>query len=202
MNTKDIYKYWNAGYKDRYWYQECEQQLVSIFGQDQLKTVCNILAATSINTSLKSNITLFKRAYYEFLNDKEFSNYLPNIRLQLERLRKGKELSGRKIRNFAAAMAGNEEAAAVDIWMLRAFKMNRRYVRKNGLEREGGATKRQYDLIENYCKEFAETWGLKPREVHAMIWSGIRTIEGGDPQTRYTDILVPQYVNSLFPYKK
>ena len=28
------------------------------------------------------------------------------------------------------------------------------------------------------------------------------TIQGGDTQTRYTDILKAEYIDSLFPYKK
>jgi hypothetical protein len=56
---------------------------------------------------------------------------MPNIKQQLEQIRKGDELTGRKIRSFARAMAGDPDAVVVDIWLLRAFNMDRKYFRKD-----------------------------------------------------------------------
>lgn len=199
MDTTAINIYLAKGAKDKNWYQECESTLVEIFGREQLWIVTRILAATSINTSLKSNITLFRRAYNEYRTGAEFSSYLPNIRKQLVSLRNGGDLSGRKIRSFAQSMTGDENAVVVDIWILRAFKMNRTYYRTGSDSvREGGASDRQYSEIENWIREKAPELGLQPREMCAMIWSGIRTIQGNDTSTRYTDILRRDYLESLF----
>lgn len=201
-DTSEIPKYLWVGRKDKDWYQECEDVLVDIFGRSQLEIVTKIFAATSINTSLKGNVTLFKRAYAEYLDNRPISNYLPNIQKQLQRIREGQDLSGRKISSFAKSMSGDPDAVVVDIWILRAFKMNRRYYRSSSKSvREGGATDKDYTIIENYIRKEAKQMGLQPREMCAMIWSGIRTLQGNDPQTRYTDLLKSQYLNSLFPTK-
>ena len=203
MDTTEIEKYLEAGKNDKNWYQECEKTLVEIFGQNQLKIVTKIFAATSINTSLKANVTLFKRAYNEYLNDLPIGNYLPNIQKQLLQVREGLPLTGPKINAFANAMSGDPDAVVVDIWLLRAFKMNRRYYRKGSDSvREGGATKKQFRDIESWVRTEALKRGIQPREMSAMIWSGIRQIKGGDTQTRYTDILRAEYINSLFPYQQ
>lgn len=69
----------------------------------------------------KSNVTLFRR--YEIENDLPVGNYLPNIQDQLRLIRSGQPLSGRKINAFARAMAGDQNAVVVDIWLLRAFDL-------------------------------------------------------------------------------
>jgi len=203
MDTSNILTYLEAGKADKDWYEECEKTLVSIFGRDQLSTVTLIFAATSINTSLKANVTLFRRAYKEHLDGAPISNYLPNIQKQLQRIREGKGLSGNKINAFARSMSGDHNAVVVDIWILRAFRMNRRYFRKGSQSvRGGGATDKDFRTIEAWIRKESPKHNLTPREMCAMIWSGIRTLEGGDRQTRYTDILKQDYINSLFPLKK
>lgn len=203
MDTSRIVEYMELGRCDKNWYQECEQTLIEIFGKDQLQIVVKIFSATSINTSLKGNVTLFKRAYYEYLNNQPIGAYLPNIQKQLQRIRDGKDLSGLKINAFAKAMSGDPDAVVVDIWLLRAFKMNRTYFRKQSQSfREGGASKKQFREIEAYIRSEAPKHELQAREMSAMIWSGIRTLQGTDRQTRYTDILKAQYLNSLFPYNQ
>jgi len=199
METSMIDTYLMKGVRDKHWYAECESTLVEIFGQDQLWIVTRILAATSINTSLKGNITLFRRAYAEYLSGAEFSSYLPNIRKQLVSLREGGDLSGRKIRSFAQSMTGDENAVVVDVWILRAFKMNRTFLRAaSNTVREGGASVKQYTVIEAWMREQAPKYGLKPREMCAMIWSGVRTMQGTETSTRYTDILRKDYLESMF----
>jgi len=155
-------EYAEHGKKDKHWYRDCEQTFIKLFGEPELKTVCKLFAATSINTSLKANITLFRRAYFEIKNDLPFSNYLPNIKMQLEKVRAGKPLSGEKINNFAEAMAGNENAVVVDVWILRAYDNDKKYFRHGqGYARSAGATPKQYKIIEAHIKETAVTMDLK-----------------------------------------
>jgi hypothetical protein len=130
MNTHKIARYVWIGRKDLMWYHEAEDLFVELFGRDRLGLVTKLFAATSINTSLKANITLFRRAMHEIDRDLPIGNYMPNIRQQLEQIRKGDELTGRKIRSFARAMSGDPDAVVVDVWLLRAFDMDRKYFRK------------------------------------------------------------------------
>lgn len=193
MKTNLIPEYVWIGMKDMYWYEECQTCFVELFGKDELRLVTRLFAATSINTSLRSNITLFRRAYYEIQNDKPVGNYLPNIVRQLEQVRAGRELTGRKINSFANAMAGDPDAVVVDIWLLRAFSMDRQYMRHTGPHanrlRSGGATDKQYEMIESWVRAEAYKRSIQPRQLSAMIWSGVRIKVNGADDTRYTKIL-------------
>lgn len=201
MNAARIDEYIRAGSKDRDWYAECTALFLDLFGAERLTLVTNLFAATSINTSLKANITLFRRALYEIENGKPVGRYLPNIRRQLEQVRAGKELTGQKIRAFARAMRGETDAVVVDTWLLRAFDMDRKYYRKprpgklRGLVRSGGATEADFELIEFYCREKAELIGALPCQVSAMIWSGCRITRGGDRETHYKNLLRHSFTN-------
>lgn len=196
MDVSNIDTYIKRGQHDRYWYQETETLFRDLYGPDpdRRKLVAQVFAATSINTSLKANVTLFRRALHELDTGKPFSNYLPNIRQQLTQIREGKRLTGNKIRAFAAAMSGDSEAVVVDVWLLRAFGMDRKYYRQGSQTfRSGGATDRQFELIEFYVRERAHAMGIQPRELSAIIWSGVRN----DRLTRY-DLVLRHKVYSMF----
>lgn len=190
MNTENISRYIYFGRTDKDWYADCRATLVDLFGADRLTLVTDLLAATSINTSLTSNVTLFRRAYYEIKNDLPVGKYLPIIQAQLNQVRSGIGLTGRKIRSFAAAMRGDSYAVVVDIWLLRAFGEDRKYRRSaSGLDRSGGPTDAQYSKIETWVRMEALYRGVTPAQLGACIWSGIRREVGRNPQTRYCDFL-------------
>lgn len=190
MNTENISRYVYFGRSDLNWYADCRATLVDLFGEDQLPLITDLLAATSINTSLVSNVTLFRRAYYEIQNGLPVGKYLPNIQAQLTQIRAGTGLTGRKIRSFSEAMRGNSNAVIVDIWLLRAFGEDRLYLRRDSaLERSGGATDAQYNKIESWVRLEAMYRGLTPVQLGAMIWGGVRREVGRNPQTRYCDFL-------------
>lgn len=202
INVSNIERYLDIGKADRDWYKDTEMVLVDLFGSDRLKLTANLFAATSIASSLKSNIALFRKALHEMETGKPFSNYLPNIKIQLERIRRGEELSGRKIRSFASAMSGDRNAVVVDRWLLRAFDIDKQYTRYSGPHAgrtlSGGASDRQYTVIENFVREIAADDGYEPREYSAMIWSGVRISKSGDRTTRYTDLLRSKIISPLF----
>lgn len=187
------------GRRDINWYKECEFLFTDLFGADKLQLVCKLFAATSINTSLKSNITLFRKALIEIQNDKPVGRYLPNIQNQLALIRDGKDLSGRKINSFAKAMSGDKDAVVVDIWLLRAFNMDKQYIRHTGAHsgrmRSGGATNKQYTTIESYVRQEAVAMGLEPRQMSSMIWAGVRIDTNGDRETHYKNILRHQFTH-------
>lgn len=196
MTIANIDKYISIGSKDKDWYALCAQCFIELFGVEKLSFVSNLFAATSINSSLKSNIRLFRKAKHEIENGLPFSNYLPVMLLQLERIRSGEPLSGRKIRSFAAAMAGDTNAVVVDIWLLRAFEEDKKWKRSlSGREQSSGASAKQYDLIELYVRERAQLMGIEPRQLSAMIWSGARIWFSGDRNTHYRELLNHQMFN-------
>lgn len=196
FNTDKIARYVWIGRNDLLWYSDAERLFAELFGSDKVRTVARLFAATSINTSLKANITLFRRALHEIDNDLPIGKYLPNIKIQLERIREGKELSGRKINSFANAMSGDKNAVVVDVWLLRAFNEDRKYYRKGSdTYRSGGASEKQYDIIESFVRSEAKAMSIEPRQLSAMIWSGVRIDQGGDRETRYESLLRYQFIN-------
>lgn len=140
------------------WYDETSEGLQRIFGEDG-PIVGKFLAATSSNATVKSNVALALKAYRQYKAGEPFQGYLPVVKLQLERIAKGEPVGGRKIDNFAKALAGDQDAVVVDRWMLRAF----------GLPKDA-ATPTQYDLIEEAVKRVAKETGQTPRQVQAGLW--------------------------------
>lgn len=202
LDTTHIAKYMWVGINDRTWYNEVEETIVKIFGRDQLEFCAKLLAATSIHTSLKGSLVQFKKAKHQIENGLPIKGYLPNIISNLELVRDGKDLSGRKISNFAKAMAGDESAIVVDIWILRAFGQDKKYMRKaSGLMLSRGASDREYAAIETYLQKEAPQMGLQPRQLCSMIWGGVRTCETGRGNTtRYQEMLLDMFTDkpSLF----
>lgn len=199
MNIDNISRYAYLGRRDKDWYAECRKTLVDIFGEDELWLVTSLLAATSINSSLKSNITLFRKAYYEIKNNLPIGNYLPIIKSQIHLIRNCEDLSGRKINSFACAMRGDRFAVVVDIWITRAFGMDRQYKRLSGPHKDrmhdGGPTNKQYTIIESWIRQEAAYRQMYPAELCAMIWGGIRRERSGDNQTKYCDFLRQKLTN-------
>lgn len=202
MNTSKIEHYIRIGKKDINWYAECRQVFEKIFGEEKLDLVCKLFAATSINTSLKANITLFRKALYEIENDLPVGNYLPNIRNQILSVRSGGELSGQKITSFQRAMYGDVNAVVVDTWILRAFNVDKVYFRQTkgkakgrGRERSAGTDAKTYKKIEQWVREYATTVGMEPRQISSMIWAGIRIETTGDTNTHYKELLVYKMTN-------
>lgn len=197
MNTDRIAEYLWVGRNDQHWYRDCQDLFEKHFGKEQLPLVTKLFAATSIHTSLPANVRLFRKAYYEIRENLPFGKYLPVMLTNLEYARAGKPLSGRKINNFAAAMAGQEDAVVVDIWQMRAFGIGTK--RKPGEEKslDRSPTKREYDTIEEWYKRASKTTGLQPRELSAMVWAGVRIVQAGNKQTHYTQLL-DYHLNNLF----
>lgn len=184
MNTDSIGRYvWN-GRKDKNWYADCRAAFVDLFGEENIPLVTKLFAATSINTALKANVTLFRRAYYEIKFELPIGKYLPNIQNQLQYIREGGELSGRKINNFAKAMSGDTSAVVVDVWICRAFGLI-----------VSSPSKKQYDEIEAWITGQASKMNLQPCELCAMIWSGVRSEGSRERDTKYISLLRSQLIN-------
>lgn len=190
--NRSIERYIETGKHDLHWYRDTEILFLELYGPSQLHLVTQLFAATSINSSLPSNVRLFRKALYEIEHSLPFSSYLPVMLLQLNHIRNGQPMSGRKINSFAKAMSGDKNAVVVDIWLLRAFGLD---VDRKGTRKTMSASDKQYDLIELWVREYADLKNFEPREVSAMIWSGVRTLTTGKKLTRYDEVLRFQNFN-------
>lgn len=190
MDTSKINHYVTLGARDHHWYAETEELIVWLYGAAQLVFVARLLAATSINTSLKSNVGLFRKAKFEIDNNLPFSNYLPVMLLNLNYVRTGVPFSGRKIDSFARAITGDAQAVVVDTWILRAFAMGRAY-----RGRTMSASNYEYTLIEDYIRTRAYAKDIEPRQLCSMIWSGVRQYYSGERLSRYDLVLLQQEYN-------
>ncbi len=72
-------------------------------------------------------------------------------------------LNGPKTNAFARAIAGDENAVVIDVWMMRAL----------GLEKKS-PTKDQYKIIAKAVKSVAMQFGMTPRAMQALIWIIVR----------------------------
>jgi hypothetical protein len=74
-----------------------------------------------------------------------------------------KALNGQKTNAFAKAIAGNEEAVVIDVWMLRAV----------GIEGKS-PNKVLYQDLATAVRKVAMEIGLTPRTTQALIWIVVR----------------------------
>jgi hypothetical protein len=72
-------------------------------------------------------------------------------------------LKGQKTNAFAKAIAGNEDAVVIDVWMLRAL----------GIEKKT-PTQAQYKVMADAVTTVATKHGMTPRAMQALIWIVIR----------------------------
>jgi len=177
-----VKKFLDIGQDGRNWYRDASLLLKSRFGQKS-DYAADLLAATSIMTSIKSNETLFWKAWTILGNDLPIEGFLPAMRMQLEYIKSGKPINGRKIRNFADALKGNLDAVVVDRWMMRAFD---RTTEKN----QDRPSTKDYDFIEQEIVGLSKEVGETTSDIQAMIWVGIRKVENARmSQSRYGSIL-------------
>lgn len=74
-----------------------------------------------------------------------------------------KALNGQKTNAFAKAIAGDENAVVIDVWMLRAL----------GIEKKS-PTQAQYKVMADAVTTVAIQYGMTPRSMQALIWIIVR----------------------------
>ena len=73
-----INHYFNLGKSGAKWYNETRKQVEFVFGEDT-DLFCDMLAVTSPNTTVKSNVTLAMKAYRQYKNGEEYTGYMQVI---------------------------------------------------------------------------------------------------------------------------
>lgn len=198
--TKNIDRYISAGIKDRYWYEETRQVIERLMPGEDINLFIDVLCATSINSTLKSNVTKAVRQYWNIVNGLPTSGDLPAMIYQIELVRQGLPLHGRKVLAFSKAMKGDPDAVVVDVWLCRAFGIDSEYFNKQrGATHTRSPSKREYETVERYVRRYAKRNGFQAREASSMIWSGIRMINTGKDNTTRFDHALQMKLGTLFP---
>lgn len=152
------------------WYQQARELIESEYGDDW-ELFADLLAATSPRKQVKANWRLAVRIFDSHIaGEVDYSGTLPCHRPNINRALNGEELSGRKVRAFAANLRGDLDVCTIDVWMGRYF----------GYET---ITKAAYDAIEETVKMMAKREGCKPAEMQAEIWCRAIQAEGRTPKS-------------------
>lgn len=182
INEFDIAKYLFHGWEGRNWYQRTLKAFKDELRGYDIDLFVKLFAITSPMTHFKANLTNAFRAYELFQKKKKFEKqeFLPNVTCMLNDFRSGtltftgEERNGRrKISNFARAILGDKHAVVIDSWVLEALGLSETYLYK-GKEKQHTPRITEYDLAETYVSLLAETTGYQPRQIIAMLWSGMK----------------------------
>ena len=188
LNFDKIEKYVFDGLSGFNYYEESRRTIIRSYGEARLKLVCQLLAATSMNNYMKSNVTQMRKALYQIEHGLPFKGYLGNVVKYLELAKKGEEFPGRKTNSFWKNLSGEDEnCVVVDIWMLRAF----------GITNRESPTKRDYDAIENWVQQKSIERYVKPCQLQSMIWCGVRQLTNGKDETNFSTV-IERTANNLF----
>ena len=154
----------------RNWYSKCRAEIEKRYGEDA-DLFCNLLAATSPRKQVTANWRLAERIYKSYkAGALDLEGTLPAHRGNIRRAIAGEELSGRKVRAFAANLCGDMDVVTVDVWIMRYF----------GFEKLTDAI---YNFIEKLIKQMAAVYHMKPAEVQAEIWCDIIRENGRTPKS-------------------
>ncbi len=142
------------------WYTSSRLAAQEHFPEDW-ELFLGFLAVTSVNSTVKSNMTLALKAYAQHANGKPFSGYLKQVIANLRNVVDGKTLNGPKINAFFLALKGDKKAVVVDRWMARAYGFK-------------SVTTSNYDRIERNIRIEAGANGMEPSDFQAWKWADIR----------------------------
>ena len=152
------------------WYTNCRVEIERLYG-NQADLFCHLLAATSPRKQVTANWRLAERIYKSHkAGALDLAETLPAHRPNVMRALVGEELSGRKVRAFAANLCGDLDVVCIDIWMMRWA----------GFEK---LTDKIYTFIENLVKQMAAVYHMKPAEMQAEIWYGVIREHGRTPKS-------------------
>lgn len=152
------------------WYNKCRIEIERLY-DDDADLFCRLLAATSPRKQVTANWRLAERIYKSYrAGALDLTGTLPAHRNNVMRAIAGEELSGRKVKSFAANLCGNLDVVTVDIWVMRYF----------GFEK---LTDKIYTFIENLIKQMAAVYHMKAAEIQAELWYQIIREHGRTPKS-------------------
>ena len=150
------------------WYQRCTYEIKNLYGEDW-ELFADLLAACSPRKHIKSNWRMAVRIYDSWKHGEvDYTGCLPCHRGNVDRVLSGQELSGRKVRAFAACLKGDLNQVVVDVWVARFF----------GFE---NVTNKVYDMCIDIIHAAAGFAGEFPAEVQAQVWCESLQLAGRKP---------------------
>lgn len=123
---------------------------------------CNLEQAASIISSFSPRQRWSRNVIQaiEFAHGAEPAGLKNNLRMAQYSLKQGfSALKGMKTHNFARAIAGDENAVTIDVWMMKAA----------GISKDS-PNKTEYRQLEQDVRDVAMEIGLTPRSTQALIW--------------------------------
>jgi hypothetical protein len=144
------------------WYLEAEKVAHQVAENLDipLEHGASVVSAFSPRERWTSNV----RKAIQFSLGEKVTGLSNNLRMAQLSLTDGyKALRGPKTNAFARAIAGDENAVVVDIWMMRAGGF--------GID---SPNKTQYTEVTEAIKTVADKFGLTPRTTQALIWIMVR----------------------------
>ena len=150
------------------WYKRCRAEIEKLYGGDA-DLFCDLLAACSPRKHIKANWKMAVRIYESRNSDNiNYTGCLPCHRGNIDRVLSGQELSGRKVRAFAACLKGDLNQVVVDVWVARFF----------GFEK---ITDKVYDMCIDIIRAAAGFARMYPAEVQAQVWIESLQLAGRKP---------------------
>ena len=145
------------------WYADAE-----LLAHDVMRIIrergieCNLENAASIVSSFSPRQRWSRNVVQalEFAHGGEPAGLKNNLRMAQFSLVHGFDaLKGMKTNNFARAIAGDENAVTIDVWMMKAARME-----------TDSPNKTQYRELVDAVNRVALEMGLTPRATQALIW--------------------------------
>ena len=176
------------------WYTRIRTEIEAQYGDDA-DLFCDLLAACSPRRQVSANWKLADRIYTHWTavvlpvqdwsgTAWEWLGVMTPMRPNVIRALYGEELSGPKVRAFAANLKGDHSQITVDVWMLKLFNHDKPSAKGR----------------EEVCKfviRAAEEMGCEPAEMQAELWAFSIQRAGREPKS-YMAAAVKQRQLKLF----
>jgi len=191
ISSAQITRYIFNGIPDINWYKEENEKIKQLLPNYDCELFLDLLAVTSPRSKINSNVVMAFKAYRELGNGANFKGFLKSVKKKLGQIHRGEEVASKseKTLNFMAALKGKKNAVPVDVWLVRAFDCERRYIFE-GKENVFSPTPKITKAITDYIRYASRMAGLEPRQMSSLIWRGIRNehprLNRGSMNTRYS----------------
>ena len=144
------------------WYMDAERVAAEVARNlgSTLEVGATVVSAFSPRERWTNNVA----KAISFSLGRDVPGFKNNMKMATNALTMGfKALNGPKTNAFAKAIAGDEQAVVIDVWMLRAL----------GIEKKS-PTQSQYVEMANAVRTVSMEYGMTPRSMQALIWIIVR----------------------------
>lgn len=169
FDQKKLETYLELGKDYQSRYHTTRSFLEKSYPEEDINHLVKLLAATSTNTKVKGNCSIFKTVRNALQQGDLDSSKWPLITTQLELIQEWKDLSWPKIHQYYKAIMGDENAVTVDTRIGRAFDIHRKWKNETG-----SLSPLDHLSIWYYIRSKSKEYWLTPAEMTVMIWRGIR----------------------------